>query len=97
MIKDYEYNNQIALEFGKGDICINGGYFEGDNKEKIGIVTFINQEPHEIGEAGIIKANVEYKIKDFPVIMTFTKVESIDAVIGQLLEAKSNMLKTEII
>jgi len=84
-------NKQVDLEFGKGDICVNPGhYVDGENK-KVGIVAFSNQSPREIGRVGDIKAHQEYKVGDFPVIMTFNKKESIDVVVQALLEAKENM------
>jgi hypothetical protein len=82
---------QIELQFGKGDICIAGGYFKGENMEKIGLVTFTDQEPRAIGFEGTIKGGMSYLVGKFPVIMTFTKTESIDVVIEQLLQAKKEM------
>ena len=87
-------DEQTELQFGKGDICVTGGcYYDIDNN-KVGLVAFINQEPHEIGLEGIIKGGKEYCLEDFPLIMTFEKSESIDAVIEQLLSAKKEMNKT---
>ena len=83
---------QIELEFGKGDICIAGGYFENEKYEKVGLVSFIEQEPREIGAVGITTPYQEHKVGDFPVIMTFNKIESIDVVIEQLEQAKYEML-----
>ena len=82
---------QVELTFGKGDICITGGHIIY-NGNKTGIVTFSNQSPREIGSAGAIEAGQKYDISEFPVIMTFTKPESIDAIISQLQRAKSSML-----
>jgi len=77
------------LEFGNGDICVAGGYTDyGDRRT--GFVIFTNQEPREIGSAGIVKAG-EVNLEDYPVVMTFSKKESIDVVIGQLEQAKSLM------
>ena len=81
---------QIELQFGAGDICVNGGCFMEEN-EKIGIVAFSNQSPREINSEGDIKAGTGHKLGEFPVIMTFYKKESIDVVIGQLEEAKKSM------
>lgn len=82
-------DEHIRLKFGTGDICIAGGYSDnGDNRN--GFVIFTQQEPREIGSEGIIKEG-EIKPEEYPIIMTFTKKESIDAVIGQLEKAKSFM------
>ncbi len=83
--------NQTDLEFGTGDICIAGGSYLGENGGKVGMVAFMNQEPREIGSVGVIKANKKYKVGDFPVIMTFTKPESIDVLIKHLEIAKKEM------
>ena len=86
IIKNDEH---IRLEFGTGDICIAGGYRDNeDNKE--GFVIFTQQEPREIGSEGVIKED-EINPEEYPIIMTFAKKESIDAVIGQLEKAKSFM------
>lgn len=85
-------DKQIELEFGKGDICVNGGHFlDGDNKI-VGMVAFSNQSPRDINAVGDIKAGQKCKIGDFPIIMTFTKPESIDVVINQLKQAKADIV-----
>jgi len=82
---------RIILEFGTGDICIAGGYVEteGENN-KTGFVIFQDQEPRKIESIGSIKQG-EVDLEDYPVVMTFSKKESIDAVISQLEKAKSWM------
>ncbi len=88
MIKKSE--KQVEMQFGTGDIGFNSGAIaEGDNK--IGIIIFYNQEPRDIGSLGDIKAGTEVDIRDFPVIMTFYKKESIDVLIEALLEARKEM------
>ncbi|HZJ99772.1 MAG TPA: hypothetical protein VFC79_07185 [Tissierellaceae bacterium] len=79
---------QVKLEFGSGDISIAGGYTTGNEIE--GFVVFENQESREIGSPGITKKG-EIDLNDYEVIMTFNKKESIDALIGQLKQAKSFM------
>ncbi|MBU3111995.1 hypothetical protein [Clostridium lacusfryxellense] len=93
MIVKNNQNNQIELAFGDGDICIAGGYVRDCMLEKSGLVTFINQEPREIGIEGITKGGEVHLLGEFPIIMTFTKAESIDALITQLEQAKKEMKK----
>jgi hypothetical protein len=83
--------NQVDLEFGTGDICVNSGFYLDDDNKKIGIIAFSNQSQREIGIEGDIKAGQECKVGDFPVIMTFIKKESIDVVINALIDAKKQM------
>ena len=78
------------LEFGNGDICVAGGYTEHENNKITGFVLFTNQDPREIGSKGVVKAG-EVNLEDYPVVMTFSKKESIDVVIKQLENAKSFM------
>ncbi|MDI9208103.1 hypothetical protein MT361_05995 [Clostridium butyricum] len=85
-------DKQIDLEFGTGDICVNGGRFLDENNKIVGMVAFSDQAPREIDDIGDVKAGQECKVGDFPVIMTFTKPESIDVVINQLKQAKADML-----
>ena len=82
---------QVDLEFGTGDIGINGGHFLDGNNNKIGLVGFINQEPRTVGAEGDIKIGQDCKVGDFPVIMTFYRKESIDVVINALMVAKDSM------
>jgi len=91
MIVKNTRNNQVELAFGKGDICIAGGYIRDEMLNKMGLVSFINQDARDIGIEGIIKGGTPYLVGEFPVIMTFTKTESIDALISQLLQAKEEM------
>lgn len=86
IIKNDEH---IRLEFGTGDICIAGGYSNNEDGKE-GFVIFAQQEPRKIGSEGIIKEG-EINPDEYPIIMTFAKKESIDAVIGQLEKAKSFM------
>jgi hypothetical protein len=89
--KNKEY---IRLEFGNGDICVAGGYTEHENNKITGFVLFTNQDPREIGSKGIVKVG-EVNLEDYPVVMTFSKKESIDVIIKELEEAKSNMNSVE--
>lgn len=82
---------QTDLEFGTGDICVNSGYYLDCQNKKIGAVVFSNQTPREIGGEGDIKVGKDYKVGDFPVIMSFTQKESIDVVIKALLDTKRQM------
>ena len=79
---------QVKLEFGSGDISIAGGYTTGD--EIKGFVVFENQEARDIGSPGITKKG-EVDLNDYKVVMTFSKKESIDALIGQLELTKTYM------
>lgn len=79
---------QVELEFGNGDISIAGGYTTGDKIK--GFVIFENQEPSDIGSPGITKTG-EVDLDTYEVIMTFSKKESIDALIAQLELTKTYM------
>ena len=81
---------QVEMQFGTGDIGFNAGAITEDDN-KVGIIIFYNQEPREIGSIGDIRAGTEVDIRDFPVVMTFYKKESIDVLVEALLEAKKEM------
>jgi len=83
--------NQTILEFGNGDICISYGYYINNEDKKINSLTFNNQSPREIWTEGDIKVGKKYKIKEFPVIMTFSKDDSIDVLIEALSNIKQSM------
>lgn len=86
---------QYHMEFGTGDIHIRSGWHipEGEDK-RLGLVVFENHEkPMPIGMRGTTPAEVE--LWKYPVYMTFSRVESIDALIAELLNAREEMCKQE--
>ena len=85
-------NGKSYLEFGAGDIGITSGRILYDEKEVIGVIEFTEQEPTEIGFTKKLEEDDESKLEDVPVIMTFSKIESIDVVIEQLERCKEGMI-----
>lgn len=75
---------KAKMEFGTGDIRMTGALSNG-----IGALCCITQEPHEIGE----RVNVEdsWNTDQAEVILTFTRTESIDALIAELHDVKAMM------
>ena len=86
--------DSATMVFGEGDICISPGRYI-DNDNKVGFIIFCNQEPRPIGSPGDVKAGTVVDVDDFPVVMKFRKIESIDVVIKALNEARSLMLEDE--
>ena len=80
---------KAEITFGTGDIRTTTLLHDG----KIGIYVLNNQEPHEIGES--IPVSNDYTIKGKEVMITFSKVESIDVVIEDLQHIKRLMLGEE--
>jgi hypothetical protein len=79
-----------TLNFGTGDIHIVSSCTEDG---KTGYVVFENHDqPRKIGKNpdGFVG---EFTPDKYPIIMTFKKTESIDALIGELLNAKENMVR----
>lgn len=75
---------KAKMEFGTGDIRMTAVQSYG-----IGALCCITQEPHEIGER--VPVGDTWSTKEAEVIMTFTKVESIDALIAELQDVKKLM------
>lgn len=75
---------KAKMEFGTGDIRMTGAL-----SNEVGALCCITQEPHEIGE----KVSVEdgWNVGQAEVIMTFTKPESIDALIDELRDVRAMM------
>ena len=75
---------KAKMEFGTGDIRMTGALSGG-----VGALCCITQEPHEIGE----KVPVEdtWDTEQAEVVLTFTKTESIDALIAELQDVKAMM------
>ena len=83
-------DEQIELEFGKGDIRMGSTV----TLYKIGYITFEDYDiPGTVNEP-LFNGDVFIK-SNYPITMSFTKTESIDALIGQLQYAKENMIKLQ--
>lgn len=72
------------MEFGTGDIRMTGALSGG-----IGALCCITQKPHEIGER--VPVEDSWNTDQAEVIMTFTRTESIDALIAELQDVKAMM------
>lgn len=72
------------MEFGTGDILMTA-CLSGD----IGALCCINHESRDIGERSPL--TTKWNPDDADVILTFTKVESVDALIAELKELRSMM------
>lgn len=92
MIKNAD--GRTELIFGTGDIGMNPGIYEEDGKT-IGVMVAYNQDPREIGHNNAdVKAGTTMIIDEYPVVLKFHKVESIDVVIHSLNEIKELMEQT---
>lgn len=85
----------IKAEFGNGDIHM---FTSINEDEYIGYVYLENCDPNEIGQFSDEETLKQYhkEIIDeqvIPCVMSFTKTESIDALIAQLITTKEYMLK----
>ena len=78
------------IKFGRGDICITPAKI-GDN---VGAVSLRNCEPREIGcyydNRSIFADNNDF-LNETDVLLTFDKVESLDALIDSLLQVRCVM------
>lgn len=72
------------MEFGTGDIGMTGAL-----SSDIGALCCITQKPHEIGER--VPVEDGWNTDQAEVIMTFTRTESIDALIAELQDVKAMM------
>lgn len=75
---------KAKMEFGTGDIRMTGAL-----SSDIGALCCITQKPHEIGER--VPVEDGWNTDQAEVIMTFTRTESIDALIAELQDVKTMM------
>lgn len=75
---------KAKLEFGTGDIRMTAALSNG-----VGALCCITQEPHEIGEK--VPVSDSWNVEQAETIFTFTKVESIDALIDELKDVRAMM------
>lgn len=75
---------KAKMEFGSGDIRMTGALSNG-----VGELCCITQEPHEIGEK--VPVEDEWDPVQAEVILTFSKADSIDALIAELQDVKAMM------
>lgn len=89
MIK--KFDDRTELIFGTGDIGMNPGVYIEDDKN-VGVMVCYNQEPREIGHNNAdVKGGTTINMEDYPVVLKFHKVESVDVVIHALKEIKDLM------
>lgn len=75
--------------FGNGDISILPAFmFSNENNNGVGAILLNNQEPRDIGE--LVPAG-ETDVKQTPVVLSFTRIESIDVLIEELQVLKKMM------
>lgn len=92
--------NGARAEFGEGDIHVFSMYTE---RAGIGYLLLENlDEPHKIGELSndYIERKYGGRILDeesIPIIMSFSKIESIDAVIAQLEVTRECMIRGKVL
>lgn len=80
---------QIKIEFGEGDIrIISSATTDGE----VGYLALDNQTPPRPIGKNTEKEKTPFDPSNYPIVMNFTKTESIDALIGELLNAKRNMM-----
>lgn len=89
-------SDNVKMIFGTGDIGINSGIYKDSSNKKMVITIFYNQEPRTIGDPADIAPGTKVNIDEFPILMEFHAVESIDVIIEALLEAKKLMLEDDI-
>lgn len=98
----YEVINFDGVEiptftFGGGNVRVTSGWEDGDGLDGILLSIVPENETKEIG--GFINFELEGKkftdIPDVKCYMRFSKVESVDVVIGKLTELKSKMLANQ--
>lgn len=75
---------KAKMEFGTGDIRMTGAL-----SKNIGALCCITQPPHEIGEK--VPVEDEWDPVQAEVILTFSRTESIDALIAELQDVKAMM------
>lgn len=75
---------KAKMEFGTGDIRMTGAL-----SNNIGALCCITQPPHEIGEK--VPVEDEWDSVQAEVILTFSRTESIDALIAELQDIKAMM------
>lgn len=83
-------NVRTILHFGDGDIHITDAKMKPGDGDGRPLVIFHQMEPHPIGSSVEELHGVE--CDDFAVGMTFTKPESIDAIIDVLTDFKAKHL-----
>lgn len=78
---------KVRLEFGEGDICIAGGTTHNESYDEVQFLAFQQDEAGTIGRVGKLKKG-PCMLGDFPVILTFSNVESVVVLMEELEKVK---------
>lgn len=83
-------NSATVLEFGQGDLTIGGMYLQDDKCSYLSVSNLLT--PLSIGEVNKERLNRDLREFENDIILKFSKTESIDVLIKQLLEIRSFMI-----
>lgn len=78
-------SGRMLVELGMGDVCIDFGM---DKEDKVAYLALREQPFQSEVEVNLFTGNVFANALDYPLILSFSSVESIDAVIGALERCK---------
>jgi hypothetical protein len=79
---------QTKMEFGKGDILTTAGVIHRINGEVWGALVCENQKPDTIGYKG---KGDPVSTRKYPMLITFSNIESLDCMISALKHVKAKM------
>jgi len=86
-------DGSVNIRFGFGDIGLLGYDCVDEDGNINGFVGMCNQDAQEIGSS---TTTTNMELKDFPILMTFRKEESINVLIKALINAKSAMIESKL-
>lgn len=87
-----KHQNVLFAEFGNGDIKITKARSENDEHETM--IMFYNQTPHGIGEEdNEFKGKSSNELEAPAFVMTFSKPQSITALIHSLVELQKSVFE----
>ena len=87
-------DSTTILEFGQGDLTIGGMYLQEDKCSYLSMSNL--SKPLSIGEINKERLNKDLREFENDIILKFSKTESIDVLIKQLLEIRSSMIQDSI-
>jgi hypothetical protein len=85
-----ESDNVTVAEFGSGDILVGAAYAK--NQPMSFLLLFNNDKVEEIGVSSLGVSEAINNGLPYEIVLSFTKVESIDVVVETLTKMKNKML-----
>ena len=86
----FNINDQMVVVMGFGDVGLDSGYMKTSKGSVVGTLGIATNKKREVGTVIDISGE-HHEISEYPVVLTFSKIRSVDTMINALQDIKRGM------